>query len=375
MAGVEDVVRLQAAPLPFGLRLDERVSPLPQHLRPVGGARVEAGERGRGLVGHARRVGLGVPLLERHPHRTHLGGRDGVAVHLGEEVVSGVPGLELPAMGPEHPGVRRAVQVLDLVVQPVRCLVVDRVRVRWEEVAVAAVLVLVDEQLRRVLPQQAEPARDLGLRTDQTVAVHVERVGVVAPVVCPSVGVLDRDQADDRMREDRARHAVGAVGEPVQQRDDGVPAGRLVAVDVGRDPQDRRRTTDDRARLRGRGRGVAQPVQVPPDRRQPVQRARVADERVAQRAALPGVRVHAGHHPVAGAIGHPPVAADLLIGRLLLAQGEAEHAARARHLATEVRFRRGRVTAAVGAERPARRTGRRHVGEAESDHAGGSDSG
>ena len=52
-----------------------------------------------------------------------------------------------------------------------------------------------------------------------------------------------------------------------------------------------------------------------------VQRARGADERVPQRAALPRRRVDPGHHPVARSIDGLPVAADLLVGGLLLAEG------------------------------------------------------
>ncbi len=157
MSRVEDPVRLQATVLSFRLRLDEGGAPLAQDARAMGRAGVQGGESGRVVVSHARRVRRAVPLLEGHPHGAHLGGRDGVAVHLGEEVVPGLPGLVAPAVSLERPGVRWAVHLLDLSVEQVRSLVVDRVRVRWEEVAVAAVLVLVDEQLRRVLPQQSKP--------------------------------------------------------------------------------------------------------------------------------------------------------------------------------------------------------------------------
>ncbi len=375
MTRVEDVVLLQAAVLSLLLRLDEGVPPCAQDLGAVGRAGEQGGERGGVLVAHAHRVRPDVSLLEGHPHGAHLGGRHGVAVHLGEEVVARVPGLVAPAAGLERAGVRRAVHLLDLPIQPVRGLVVDRVRVGWEEVGATAVLVLVDEQLRRVLPQQPEPTRDLRLRADQPVAVHVERVAVVAPVVGTAVGVLHRDQADDGVVEDRARHAVRAVGQLVQEPDDGVTTGRLVAVDVGSDPQDRRRTTNDRRRLSIRRRRVAEPVEVATDLRQPVQRARVADERVPQWPALPGVRVDPGHHATAGTVGDPPVVADLLVGRLALAELEAEHLVGARHGAAEMRLGGDRVAAVPGRERPARWTRRRHLGQAQSNDTGSSQSG
>ena len=175
--------------------------------------------------------------------------------------------------------------------------------------------------------------------------------------------------------EDRACHAVRAVGELVQQLHHGIAAGRLVAVDVGRDPQDRRRTTDDRGGLPVGRRGIAQAVEVAADRRQPVQVARGADERVTQGSAAPRVRVHPCHHPVAGSIDDPPVAADLRVARLARADPETQHTTGRRDGAAEVRLRADRIASLMGAERPAGRARRgRHAGETQND-AGGCQSG
>ena len=98
----------------------------------------------------------------------------------------------------------------------------------------------VDEQRRRVLADDLELAVGLGLRSGEPVAVHVEAVEVPALADLAAVRVLDRQDHDDRVGEDLVDDAVVAGGELVEGVERGVGAALLAAVDVGRDPQDRR---------------------------------------------------------------------------------------------------------------------------------------
>ena len=191
-----------------------------------------------------------VGLLERHPAAAERDGRDGVAVDHGEEVedlvveVLDVLAVELRLHG-------RAVQLVGERDRLRRHLVVDRVGRRREEEVVRAHLVRVDVHHAGVLAQQLELRVRLALGPREPVAVHVEEVGVLPLLGLAAVGVLGRDDPDERVVEDLLRGAVGAVGELVEDAELGVGAALLAPVDVAHQPQDHRRLRRERAASAG----------------------------------------------------------------------------------------------------------------------------
>ena len=184
-------------------------------------------------------------LLVGHPGGDEPGRGHGVAVAHVEEVVD-VAVEVVDALALELLGHRGAVDVVDPVDRLVGDLVIDGIGVRREEVARAAHLVRVDEQRAGVLAQQLELGVGLGLGAGEPVAVEVEAVEVAARVSLAPVGVLDREQDDDRVGEDPVRGAVAAVGELVEHPQRPFGPRLLAAVDVGGDPEDRRIALRDR---------------------------------------------------------------------------------------------------------------------------------
>jgi len=121
-------------------------------------------------------------------------------------------------------GDRRGIDAVDPVVVLAlgdhgRHLVIGRVGGGREEVLVQAGLVGVDEELRRVLPQQLELGVGLELAAREPVAVHVEAVEVAARADRPPVGVLDRQDHDHGVVADPAGHAVLTRGSPTAHRE------------------------------------------------------------------------------------------------------------------------------------------------------------
>ncbi len=182
---------------------------------------------------------VAVVLLERHPGTVEPHGGNGVTEDAGEEVV-GRAVVVAQTLEVEPLGDRRRVSVEDPVVGGVRGLVVLGVGVRGEEVVLVPELVCVDEEHGRVLAQQLHLAVGLRLGPREPIPVHVEAVGVTTDVAYPAIGVLRRHDHDDGVVEDGLNRAVGAVGQLVQHLECGVRTALLVAVHVGRDPQDRR---------------------------------------------------------------------------------------------------------------------------------------
>jgi hypothetical protein len=207
-----------------------------------------------------------------------------------------------------------------------RHLVVDRIRGRREEEVVPALLVGVDMHDTRVLAQQLELPLGLALRPREPVAVHVEEVGVLPRLGLATVGVLCRDDPDEGVVEDLRRGAVGAVGELVKDAQLRIGAALLASVDVAHQPDDRRRRGGEPGRVGGRRVRVAEALRRLADRQEPCRRdvLRLADERVAQRASLPGRREDTAHDARARGVDGLHVLVGLGRGHLLRAEREAE---------------------------------------------------
>jgi hypothetical protein len=118
--------------------------------------------------------------------------------------------------------------------------------------------VRVDEEDGRELPKRFDLAVGLGLRSREPVPVQVESVGVLPRVGFPTVWILDRQYHDDRVVEDLPGRAVGAGGEPVQDAERGIRSARLVPMDIGRNPQNRRRRSREVVGLVGRCEGISE---------------------------------------------------------------------------------------------------------------------
>ena len=219
---------------------------------------------------------------------------------------------------------------------------VDRVGVGREEVARAAHLVVVDEQLARVAPQQLDLGVGLGLGAREPVAVEVEAVRVLAAVGDAAVRVLGGQDHHDRRVEHVRRGAVAPVGELVERAQGGVQAALLAAVHVAGDPQGRGRAVDDPAHL-ARGRvGVLQPRGGLADGGEAVggDVAATADDRVAQWAALDRAPERGRDHAVRGVVDRREVGVGGLDRDLVLQAGAGR---RLRDLAAELRRRLERV--------------------------------
>ena len=106
----------------------------------------------------------------------------------------------------------------------------------------------VDEERRRVFADDVELAVGLGLGPREPVAVHVEAVEVPSLADLAAVRVLRRQDYDDRVGEDLVDDAVIAGRELVEGVERGIGAALFATVDVGGDPQDRRRV---RGQVRG----------------------------------------------------------------------------------------------------------------------------
>jgi hypothetical protein len=140
---LHDLVRLELTGSTLGVRLAVGRGPVGQHRRLVRGHRRQRGpDRDVLLVDPLLRRVVGA-LLEGHAGPEEAGGRHRVAVAHVEQVVDGVVEVRdaLPVELVLH---RRAVQVVDPADRLVGDLVVDRVRVRREEVRLRAHLAEID---------------------------------------------------------------------------------------------------------------------------------------------------------------------------------------------------------------------------------------
>ena len=183
---------------------------------------------------------VAVLLLEGHARGMEAGGRDRVAEDHREEVVRRAVEV-LDPLAVELAGDGRAVQLVDPVMRRVGDLVVLGISVGREEVVREAELVGVDVEHRRVGADGLELAVGLRLRPGEPVAVHVEAVQVPPGLLLATVRVLGRQDDDEGVGQDVVDDAVLARGQLVEGVERGVRAALLVAVDVARDPQDRRR--------------------------------------------------------------------------------------------------------------------------------------
>ena len=294
-------------------------------------------------------------LLERHARRTEAVRRHRVAVAGVEEVVDVVVEVRDPARV-ELVLHRRPVQVVDPAHRLVGDLVVDRVRVRREEVAGGvAHLVRVDEQHGRIAAQQLDLAIRLGLRAGEPVAVHVEPVGVAPGVGLATVGILRRQDHHDRLVEDPLRRAVATVRELVEDAQRRVGPALLAAVHVAGHPQDRGALGRDPRRL---GRGSARVHQgcgrAPDALEAPRRHVRgAADDRVPQRPALHRRGGDTGRHARARPVDREQVLIGLGGRDVARAELDPDHLLRGRHLAAETRGPR-----VAGRLRDGRRGGR-----------------
>ncbi len=341
---VVDAVRLE---LPRGtLRegVDPRAVPVEQDLLAVRRRRRERHPVGDVVLVRPLRDRGEVRLLERHPAAAEPDAWDGVPVDHREEVVDLV--VEVLDVLPVELGPHRsAEEVVGEVHRLGRHLVVERIRGRREEEVVSALLVGVDVHDAGVPAQQLELPVGLALRPREPVAVHVEEVGVLTRLGLATVGVLRRDDPDERVVEDLRRSAVGAVRELVEDAQLRVGAALLAAVDIAHQPEDRRRLGGEAGGLRRRCRGVAEALRRRLDRREPGGRhvPRLADERVAQWATVPRRREDTADDARARGVDRLHVLVGLGRGHLLGAEPEAEHRLCRRRLAGEGRWRLDRV--------------------------------
>ncbi len=344
VALVVDDVRLEQARGSLGEGVDPRAVPVEEHLLAVQRARRERHPVRDVLLVRTDGDRIEVGLLERHPAAAEGDRRDGVAVHHGEKVeVFVVEVLDVLAVELRLHG--RAEQLVRERDRFGRHLVVDRVGRRREEEVVRAHLVRVDVHHAGVLAQQLELRVRLALGPREPVAVHVEEVGVLPLLGLAAVGVLRRDDPDERVIEDLLRGAVGAVGELVEDTELGVCAALLVPVDVAHQPQDRRRLRSEPGGLGGRCLRIAQARRRLADRREASGRHMLglADERVAEVAALPGGAEDAADDPGARRVDGLHVFVGLGSCHLLRAEREAELRLGRRHLSEEGRRRLYRV--------------------------------
>ena len=282
-------------------------------------------------------------------------GRHRVAVVDAEEVVRAAV-EERDVLALELGLHRSAVDVVDPVDDLARDLVVDRVGVRREEECVRPHLVVVDEEDGWVLLDELDLGVGLGLGAREPVAVHVEPVGVLAPLRLAPVRVLDGDDDDDRVVEDPRRCAVAPVGEVVEDAQRRVGAALLAPVHVRGDPENRGGAGGERRSRPGRRCRIHERSRVRLDGCEP-RRAdvlRLPDDRVRERPALDRVPEDPGDDARAGGVHRGDVLVGLRRGHLLGAEVEAEDVISCRHLAAEGR-RRERVAgrgSADGARRP-----------------------
>ena len=179
--------------------------------------------------------------LDRHPRSLEPERGHGIGEDRREEVVAVTLVEVVPSAPLELLGHGRTVDVVDVVDLSVCHLVIDGVVGRREECPIEAELVMVGQHERRILAHELDLAVGLGLGATEMVAVEIERVVVAAKVERPPVGILDRDHDHHGVLEDPVHDTVVAIGETVDERDDGVCAALLVAVDVPAHPQERRR--------------------------------------------------------------------------------------------------------------------------------------
>ncbi len=316
-------------------------------------------------------------LLEGHPGGVEAGGRDGVAEDHREEVVRRPVEVADP-LRLEGVDDGRAVQLVDPVVRRVRDLVIFGIGVGREEVVRQPELVGIDEQHRRVPPNDVELAVGLRLGPGEPVTVHVEAVQVASLADLAAIGVLGRQDDEDRRVEHALDHAIGPGGQLVQGVQRRIGAALLATVDVACDPQDGRRRSEggiDRGLV---GERVAQDPEVRRDRGQRVRGhpVRAADDGVADRLPVDRRRGFGGDDPRAVLVDGREVRVDLVdvvgrVGRiasideeLLRTEVEAEDGGRGAHIL--VIRRRGRRIAR-GQDRRWRGSGRDEQGQAESD--------
>ncbi len=347
------LVRLQRA----GLTLGQRVHPGPvvagQDLALVGGGPAERRPLGGELLLDPVLDGRGAAFLVRHSGRPETGGRNGVAVSHVEQVVGVV--VEIALGGDRvragavvaEGGLVRLADPVDPVDRRVGDLVVDRVRVRREEVPLAAHLVGVDEDLRRESSQQFEFAVGLRLGAREPVAVQVEAEFVLPPQRVPAVRILGRQNDRDQVVV-AFLDLAGEAGRQLVERFEGrVGAARLAAVHIAGDPDDGRLPGGDPAGPGGRQRPrIPQAADLVGDIVQVG--LPLGDHGVVQRLAEDAPAHRAGDHAIGGPVHRAQVVADLGVGDdplLARAERETEERLRARHRA-EVG---GRVGDAVGA--------------------------
>ena len=192
-------------------------------------------------------VDLARALLERHAGGAREQRRHGVPVLRDEQVV----GLEVEVVDRlvvERLPQGRADDLADEVHAEVGDLVVDGILVGREEVAVAG-LVGVDEEDARVLLEDRQEGAVLDLVLGAEVAVVVERPGARALDRVTAVRVAHRQQEEVHVAQAHGVPAVGAGRELVHVAGDRLARGRLGAVRGGGDPG-RRRARAHRARGR-----------------------------------------------------------------------------------------------------------------------------
>ncbi len=214
------------------------------------------------MLAHGDRVAA--LLLEGHPGRV-----EAVVGTVSPKTIAkksyGAPWKNLIPSRSNSSRDRRAVQAVDPVMGLVGDLVVLGIGVRAGRSSRQPELVGVDVQHRRVLADDLELAVGLGLGPGEPVAVHVEAVrgsGGRRPRGRPGSGSAGSRRSRSRgCRRRRSRRG----GELVQGVERGVGAALLVAVDVGREPQDRRARVQPSAIASRAGRRVAQRLETGAD--------------------------------------------------------------------------------------------------------------